>query len=136
MEGLSVVSVIIAAAAFVMAVIGPLITAFAKNRHERKMYELKFRIEHKHNVIENYVQCAGRCLFFCSLEDLENTYSNFAARCAEIYMYLPTELWADAQSLNEAIMHLHDRYSDNSATENAREKYFSFCQKISKLGRK
>ena len=136
MDVWSIVAVVLSGAAFFLAVVGPFITAKAKIKHEKEMYERRFYTEHRHEVIESYVQAAGRCLFYCGYEQYTQVFSDFVARCSEIFMYLPETLWQDAEQLNQAVMNYHDQSSKEVSPEPMRTAYFQFCKKVSELGRK
>ncbi|MEG2522293.1 MAG: hypothetical protein RSA49_05405 [Anaerovoracaceae bacterium] len=111
-------SAIISGIALVVAILSPAITSYMNNRHEYKMYRLRFYEKHRAEAIEDYIRCTGAVI-------LEPTKDNFTAygKCyGEIFLYTPQKMWDNLREINLFI-------SSNNYKE--AETLFSFiCQEL------
>lgn len=134
MDTWSIVAIVISGAALLFSIIGPLITAVIKNRYDSKMYERRFYNEHRHEVIENYLKCLGKCLFAITFD----ATVEFGEATAEIFMYVPKEMWENIRKLNQGVtnMVIAQYHSDKKThADNLRPIYFQLCEQFSELGR-
>lgn len=130
----ALIAIIISAAAFLMTVLGPLLTSLIQCHHETAMYENRFNIEHRHEVIEKYLKSAGKYVFSGEFKNREE----FGEASAEIFMYAPKELWSDIRELNITISEaffIDDYQLRQKCLQQAQAKYFSLCEKFSFLHR-
>lgn len=134
METSDIISIIIAAAAFFTAVIGPLLSSLIQCRHESKMYEKRFKTEHEHEAIERYIKVVGKNVFSINHDNMED----FSEASAEIFMYAPMYLWDDIRKINNMIASIYadtDYQSIGPRKREAQTVYFSLCEKFSDLRR-
>ena len=112
----------------------PHLTAKKQNEHEQKMYEKRFAKEHAHNVIEKYLQSAGRYVFEFEHKDL----SAFGEAVSEIFMYIPEDLAEDIKSFNNKISEISriDDFPQRKAQLKLLQPAFlDLCEKFAPLRR-
>ena len=128
------IAIIVSATAVLSTIIGPMITAKIKCKHEKDMYSKRFLVEHEHEVIERYLHIVGRFVFgkdYSDQKDLGDAIS-------EIFMYVPKELWPDIRSINNQMVRLlrtRDQVEYVRYTDELRLAYFDLCEKFSDLRR-
>ena len=137
MESHEKLTLIIAGAAFLAPIVGPIITAILTNFHDHFVYKRRFVTEHKHEAIERYLKAAGRFVFtFGSVE-----YYEFGESASEIFMYAPKKLWKDIQNLNDKISENYPGKHMNGGMPpeiraDLQSEYLRLCEKFSKYRRK
>ena len=99
--------------ALIVSVISPTIntflTIFLNNRYQTKIRNMDFYYTHRAEVIENYIKSTGEFIKSKSY-DAEQYYGK---SLAEIYMYVPEELWQIIDDINDAIFQ-HDYEKSNN----------------------
>lgn len=90
---------IISLVAIVLSVASPFLTASINNRHERKMYVLRFYTEHRAEVIEKYLSAVrGR------LDTPHNrSFLSYDQHYGEVFLYLPKSMWQIVKDLDRAL---------------------------------
>ena len=89
-----------------LSILVPLLTQIANNRHQRKMQREKFEYEHRQKKIityEDFLKNVG-----ATITSRIGTPANLslAGSCiANIYLYAPTEWFADLDTLQSQIIH-------------------------------
>lgn len=106
-----------AAIALIAAVVSPWITAAINNRHEVKMERLRFNTQHRAEVIEKFIHCAGQAV---SMQTIE-TLSAFGDSLGEAYIYLPEELHSDIEVLTEHILQHDKKFANETFTRICKE---------------
>ena len=129
-------ALVVSVASLSVAVFSPVLVSIFSNRHERKMYRLRFVTEHKHEVIENYLRFAGKCIFLFDLTAL----AEFESIASEIFMYAPKTMWEDLDQFNRAVASCFNsaEYGGNvrASLQALQSEYFEICRKFSDYGRK
>lgn len=117
---LTIVSAIIAVAAFASSVIVPYRTAKLTNEHEKEMFLLKFYADHQAEAFSEYLKQASRMIQFGRriADDYLNTFGT-------MLLYLPSDLHQEAQDLHLTLL------SDNP--RDALYAYESFAKKLHEL---
>ena len=134
METHEIITIAIAGAAFVMSVIGPCLTAHITCKHESEMYDKRFKKEHQHDVIEQYLKSIGKYVFSPDLNNVEN----FGEAVSEIFMYTPLEIREDIKTLNQGVLHVASiqDYEQRQMQKLALQPtYLALCEKLSSLSR-
>ena len=129
-----ILALIIAGAALLAPIIGPIITVRSANRHERNMYQKRFVTEHAHEVIEKYLQSAGRYVFEFEHKDL----SAFGEAASEIFMYAPADLTKDLKKFNaeiSRISQIDDYGSRVTELKKLQAPFLALCEKFASLRR-
>lgn len=134
METSAILAIVISAAAFLTSVAGPCLTAHINSKHEQKMYTKRFKTEHKHEVIEKYLKAVGKYVF----SSFDENTDIFGEASAEIFMYVPKELWDDIRALNTSIINFSQitgfEYKQTIKPQLQRS-FLSLCEKFSDLNR-
>ena len=108
----------------VIGVIGaPIFSAKQAHKHELRMYDKKFIIEHKIKSIESYLENVGRFLFS------EQTISM-------IYIYAPKELWEQIDKMNETVLTISSMIGyDQKANyyKVGKKQYIELCKAFSAI---
>ena len=129
-------ALILSVISLAVAILSPVLVALSNHRHERKMYRMKFVTEHKHEVIEQYLRSAGKCIFMFDLTAL----SEFESVASEIFMYAPKTMREDLDRFNRAVAECFNsaEYGGNVRAElkALQSDYFDICKKFSDYGRK
>ena len=128
------ISLIIAVATFIGAVLSPIAVAIINNHYQSKRRYEEFYQQHRSDVIESYLRSIGKYIY-CSNE--ENT-SNLGAGLAEIYMYAPKSLWEKIDQMNNMIFNMYNDqyYKDQDAYETLLKKqYQDLCKAFYGFGR-
>ena len=112
---------IIALAALAIAILSPFLTAYLNNRHQLKMKRIEFNLEHRAQVIENYIRATGDTIF----THKPSSAHQYGAFYGEIFVYLPIELWPLLLSINEKFK--------QSLYDEAQPEFFVLCQQLAKL---
>lgn len=112
------VSLVIALSATVIATLTPMATTCMNNRHERKMYELRFYKQHQAEAIENYIRDTGSVIS----SHLEENLTAYGKSVGEILLYVP-------QPLCEEISALHNLITSYDWS-NTQDRYLKLCQDL------
>lgn len=134
METSEIIAIVIAGAAFVMSVVGPCLTAHITCKHESEMYDKRFKKEHEHDVIEQYLKSIGKYVFSPGCNDIEN----FGEAVSEIFMYAPRTMWEDIKSLNQNVLRVASiaDYEQRQHQKLAlQQSYLMLCENLSPLSR-
>ena len=117
---ISVVTVILAAAAFLSSVVVPAITSWQNNKHDKEMFLLKFYSDHQAEAFSEYLKQASRIIQFGSriADDYLNTFGT-------MLLYLPSDLHDEAQGLHFMLL--------SDTPEDATYAYESFAKKLHEL---
>lgn len=118
------ISVTFSIAALIISVLSPFITMFLNHRHELKMYKLRFRVEHKAVIIEQYLNCASEVIQYATSE----TRSAFGAAHGKMLLY------AD-ESVKRDMMDIYNMFIDSSRLidfKSASDKLAAISQELSK----
>lgn len=113
-------SAIISSISLFASFASPLLTAAIKNRHELKMYNLGFFVQHRAEAIERYIASVGAVIHGSCDEDLRE----YGTHLGEIYLYVPERLWLQIEQIDLAIR--------AKQRENAADRLFDLCQELSK----
>lgn len=92
-------SLVIAAAALLVSVLSPTLTAIVNNHHEYKKRISDFEQEHRIAAIEAYVRSTGAV---CG-NGTNESFAQYGAHCGEIYLYVPKELWPKIDTIAEKL---------------------------------
>ena len=134
MEASDIIAIVIAAAAFVTSVGGPCLTAHITCKHESEMYDKRFKKEHEHDVIEQYLKSIGKFVFCPDLKNIEN----FGEAVSEIFMYTPPAIWEDIKSLNQDILRvasIQDYEQRQTQKLALQPSFLALCEKLSSISR-
>ncbi len=96
------ISVIFSAVALLISVLSPFISSWSEHRHELKMYTLRFSVEHKATIIEQYLNCASEVIQYATPE----TRSAFGAAHGKMLLY------AD-ESVKRDMMDIYNMFIDS-----------------------
>lgn len=114
-------SISISLAALITSVLSPFLTEFLKNRHELKMYRLRFYSEHKAAVIERYVKATGEMIQFATPE----TCQSFGAAHGEMILYVDDDARLEMQKIYDMFV-----YNNHSSVSSAPQIFDSICAKL------
>lgn len=117
------ISVTFSITALIISVLSPFITMFLNHRHELKMYKLRFRVEHKAAIIEQYLNCASEVIQYATPE----TRSAFGAAHGKMLLY------ADEVTKRD-MMDIYNMFIDSSRLidfKNASDKLAAISEKLS-----
>ena len=134
METSEIIAIVIAGAAFVMSVVGPCLTAHITCKHESEMYDKRFKKEHEHDVIEQYLKAIGKYVFSPDCNDIKN----FGEAVSEIFMYAPRTMWDDIKTLNQGVLHIAsiNNYEQRQIQKlSLQQSYLMLCENLSPLSR-
>lgn len=134
-------SLIISLAAFVSAVLSPVIvqivTYFFQSRKDKKEYVEK----HRHEVIEKYLSEIGKYIY----SEGTSSIVDFGASHAEIYMYIPKSYWGYVDEIHNCMKKLSMirpvRISDQEIKARAelldcaKDLYLELCKEFSGFAR-
>lgn len=84
-------SAIISGIALVAAVISPVLTTIINNHFQSKATSHKYYVEHRAEIIENYIRYAGS---ISRRSQSSDDYRGYGQYCKEIYLYIPENLWS------------------------------------------
>lgn len=90
-------SVILAAAALIISVLSPLITALLSGVFKLKEKHMEYSFEQV-KAIRNYLQRAGEHTFSCMGKSNE-----YLSAKGEIFLFIPTKYWKDIEEFDAAI---------------------------------
>lgn len=93
------ISLVIALSATVIATLTPMATTYMNNRHERKMYELRFYKQHQAEAIENYIRDTGSVIS----SPKEDNLTSYGKSVGEILLYVPQPLCDEISALHKLI---------------------------------
>lgn len=121
-------SIVIAGAAFALALISPVVSAWISSHYNLKLQKYQFQHDlevrnaefytrHRAEVIERFVNSAGAVIEWNDA----STIKEFGKASGEIYLYVSPALWPDIDELREAIEH---------SGENARHLYMDVCKSL------
>ena len=124
------ITVIIAAAALLLSILSPVISAWITGRyslkqkrlelqHQRELHDSDFYERHRAEVIERFVRAAGALVEW---ED-SSTKKEFGEASGEIYLYVSPSLWGDIDEFHTAM---------DTRDQQARFLYLDLCQDLSR----
>lgn len=113
-------SILISIAALVFSVASPAITAYLNNRHQLKMKRIEFNMEHRAQVIENYIRATGETIF-----THKPTSAQYGTYYGEIFLYVPSNLWPLLVTINGFFT--QGRYDE------AQIDFLELCYKLAEL---
>lgn len=115
---------IIALAALAIAVLSPFLTAYLNNRHQLKMKRIEFNLEHRAQVIENYIRATGETII--THKPISSQFGpHYGTYFGEVFIYVPNDLWPLLVRINEKFkLSLYDE---------AQVDFLALCQKLAEL---
>ena len=105
--------------ALITAIISPIITTILNNRHQIKMHNINFYESHRAEAIENYLKATGY-----AIQDQSSLSEQYGKHLAEIYLYLPEELWDYIDKI--------DAFLRQSQFDAAKSNFISLCKALHK----
>ena len=94
-------SILISVAALVLSIVSPIVSAWISGHykmkekesdysHEKELQSQRFYLQHKADVIENYIRTAGTVIKSNGVPDSKQ---KFGEAMGEIYFYIPEAQW-------------------------------------------
>lgn len=134
------ISLIFSIAAVTAAVLSPVLVAIIDNIFKARRERQEFYTQHKCEVIENYLRLVGAHIY----GGAHKRNTEYAKALAEIYMYVPEDLWKHIDEMNtvlEAIEQMprgseKEEDTHSAALFEAKAKYHEFCKLFTNLSRR
>ena len=104
-------SILISVAALVLSILSPVVSAWINGHykikekeidyhHEKEQQSRAFYLQHKAEVIENYIKTAGRVI---NSNGLPENKQKFGEAMGEIYLYIPESQWPLIDNVSQFI---------------------------------
>lgn len=90
---------IISGITLLAAIFSPAITTVINNRHTAKMQRMEYYEKHKAEVIEKYIQAAGKAIKNAT----DTCMQEYGEASTEVYFYIPEEYWDILDELDNRI---------------------------------
>lgn len=109
---------ILSGIALVASVLSPVLSTIFTNRHQRKLYDRQFYLEHRAKVIEEYLAATGAVI----RDSGDANLADYGKCSGEIYLYVPQELHCYLEQISVAIK--------EAKYENALSHYEALCKNL------
>ena len=131
-----ILSCIVSVCALVASIFSPVFVTFLNNRFQSKKEERDFYQRHRCEVIERYLQCTARFMYDKSINS--SASSEYGSSLAEIYMYVPSDLWTHIDKMSQSIdtyVRANDYKQQMQYLDDAKKDYQELCKLFSDFSR-